>query len=398
MKKVLFAALLIFISITAQADTIFLKNGRQIKTGPTWKEGNQVKCSRFGTVVGYPMESIDHVEVDGIGITGSGSGLVAHYRFDGNADDSSGHGNHGRVHGANSSVALTADRFGAPNCALKFDGNSGYIEIPYSNSLDVAGAITLSAWVNFSRPLGGPQHYVIDSRDGKGGYGFNVDTNSIQFWVGGKHKNFSANIHAGKWHHIVGTYDGRHMNLFNDGYLVDSIPFATTVTSSAGSIYIGQRFNHKERFQGIIDDVRIYNRVLYEDEIKQLYGDSVQSANTSNSQGNFHAKQDPSGINPVRAQATHISKIKTLYLKLLEFKDNPNFHRMGFAPGSPYKKWFEQVQALQNDKKLNLQLVKEKGIVSGDLLQLGMEFMSSKGSDTDYSIFMTGNMKKALFN
>lgn len=58
-------------------------------------------------------------------------GLVAHYKFDGNANDSSGNGNNGVVHGA----TLTTDRFGNANSAYKFDGEDDWIQVPNSTSL-----------------------------------------------------------------------------------------------------------------------------------------------------------------------------------------------------------------------------------------------------------------------
>jgi hypothetical protein len=52
-------------------------------------------------------------------------GLVAYYPFNGNANDKSGNGNHGTVHGA----TLTEDRFGNADSAYNFDGVYDYIEI-----------------------------------------------------------------------------------------------------------------------------------------------------------------------------------------------------------------------------------------------------------------------------
>ena len=215
----------------------------------------------------------------GIAYADLNDGLVAYYPFDGNINDASGNENHGTVYGTTETEALTEDRFGNPDSAFSFDGVDDYIEVPDSDSLDVTGGITIGAWINIAEPLGGgfPQHYVVDSRDGQGGgYGINVDTNTMQFWVGGNYPTFPVNIQAGKWHHIAGTYDGDFMNLYIEGVLTDSILFATDFTPSTYSLYIGQRFNYIERFHGIIDDLRIYDRVLSESEIYQLYDELYQ--------------------------------------------------------------------------------------------------------------------------
>jgi hypothetical protein len=60
----------------------------------------------------YPVRSEFHAQ------NSVSNGLVAHYPFNGNANDESGNGNHGTVHGAK----LTQDRFGNPNSAYYFDG------------------------------------------------------------------------------------------------------------------------------------------------------------------------------------------------------------------------------------------------------------------------------------
>jgi len=52
-------------------------------------------------------------------------GLIAHYPFNGNANDASGNGNHGTVNGA----TLTEDRFGNADSAYKFDGQDDYIDL-----------------------------------------------------------------------------------------------------------------------------------------------------------------------------------------------------------------------------------------------------------------------------
>ena len=79
-------------------------------------------------------------------------GLVAYYPFDGNANDASGNGNHGVVHGA----TPTTDRFGNANSAYGFNGDDcGYVEVPNSTGLQcITRAITISAWIRPSKWTG----------------------------------------------------------------------------------------------------------------------------------------------------------------------------------------------------------------------------------------------------
>ena len=67
------------------------------------------------------------------------TGLVAHYPFNGSADDASGYGNTATVYGA----TLTADRFGNPNSAYLFNGISAYIQTPVNSNYK---PISFSVW------------------------------------------------------------------------------------------------------------------------------------------------------------------------------------------------------------------------------------------------------------
>ena len=74
-------------------------------------------------------------------------GLVAHYTFDGNADDTTGNGNDGTVIGG---ATLIADRFGTANSAYEFLDTSEYVEVDDSPDLRFGtGDFSISAWIYF---------------------------------------------------------------------------------------------------------------------------------------------------------------------------------------------------------------------------------------------------------
>lgn len=74
-------------------------------------------------------------------------------------------------------------------------------------------------------------------------------------------------------------------------------------------------------------------------------------------------------------------EFKILYNELLEFKDKADFKNYGFGQGGPYKEWLTKVIDLKEnpDSKLLLQ----KGVVAGELEQLGLAYASSKGKETE---------------
>lgn len=76
-------------------------------------------------------------------------------------------------------------------------------------------------------------------------------------------------------------------------------------------------------------------------------------------------------------------KVRVLYNSLMAFKDKNDFHYYGFGVGYKYNKWLKDVQDLKNTPEANLLL--GHGFVVGDLEMLGLEYMGSKGQETEYS-------------
>jgi hypothetical protein len=205
-------------------------------------------------------------------------GLVAYYPFNGNADDESGSGNHGMVY----SATLTADRFGKPNSAYAFDGVDDYIEIADSASLDIEQQITIAAWVRFYSNPDGSSRIVDKShtncRAPWNMYGLRMCCKASQFafdvtTYGSNHiSNSSSDYPSDAWHSVVGTYDGSAQKLYVNGILDSSASVGGSIEANNEPLLIGKhRGCESQHFDGLIDDVRIYNRALSEAEVRALY-------------------------------------------------------------------------------------------------------------------------------
>jgi len=105
-----------------------------------------------------------------IGYADLTDGLVAHYTFDGDTQDSSGNSNHGIEYGGVSYVD------GVIGKAAKFDGLDDYVEIGYSDTMDVWPDFTISAWI--SQHSWKPQSGAVITR-GFGGGSTHEDTMTI---------------------------------------------------------------------------------------------------------------------------------------------------------------------------------------------------------------------------
>lgn len=211
------------------------------------------------------------------------SDLVAYYPFHGNANDSSGNGNHGTVFGA---VPAT-DRFGKPNEAYYFDGVNDLINCGHKSSLQLTNALTISVWFssNVSDILG---EYLIGKCDRvTPSYEYSIcwDYHSgsimgLKTCVGGENYDETGSNYVPpdtQWHHIVITfsYPGQ-LTMYLDGNKLDISKVTTgRIEPTLQDMVIGCIRPSGEPsmryFSGKIDDIRIYDRVLSHLEIQELY-------------------------------------------------------------------------------------------------------------------------------
>jgi len=207
----------------------------------------------------------------------SDNGLVAEWHFDegkGNIlKDSSGNGNDGIIHGA-----TWVD--GIKGKALKFDGKDDYVEVRDSPSLDITDAITIEAWIY---PIRYPLHRYHAGIVGRGGWdigsGYEVDLgykgmNGL-FELNTRRSSLysESRIPLNQWTHIAATLKITDAVIYINGK-IDAIGTVNSLITNSRPLQIGRRDpgnNFVAYFDGIIDEVRIYNRALSTEEIKAHY-------------------------------------------------------------------------------------------------------------------------------
>jgi hypothetical protein len=193
------------------------------------------------------------------------NGLVAYYPFDNNANDASGHGNHGTVKGA----TLTADRFGSANSAYQFDGNDSHIQSTIS--INFAQGITYSAWVFVQKREN--RHASLISINYRSFSFFQFDGGVELCLVGNCLRHHRAdNVQDNQWQHFVVTIDNKIAKIFVNSEMVKKLEVSSSLQNiSDGSLYFGGENGKGYNLTGIIDEVRIYNRALTNVEIQSLY-------------------------------------------------------------------------------------------------------------------------------
>jgi len=172
------------------------------------------------------------------------------------------------------------DQDGKWGSAMKFDGVDDYVNASNSTSLCISSNLTLSAWVkSASSDLpSGRRYRIIDKYYGSG-YGLDLLDNSgrdaYRLFVSNGAVTSELYYYAPmptSWTQVTGTYNGSAMVLYVNGTVVNSTSSNVVIRSENRPLSIGA-FDSQSGyfFNGSIDEVRVWNRALSADEIRQQY-------------------------------------------------------------------------------------------------------------------------------
>lgn len=213
--------------------------------------------------------------------------LVAYYPFDANANDMSIHNNHGIVKGA----TLTEDRFGNADHAYYFDGYDDHIVISDTDILSpVNQKLSIAVWVKVYPPY---NRFILykGSNTYNREYAMGIHADSLSSFQINNQGGYNLNqfgvhseskVEEGKWFHITGTWDGTNCKIYINGIYENMTTPVVTIGNFNSDLYIGTYGGEINQYaiNAVIDDIRIYNRVLSDSEINYLYSHNL-SANFS---------------------------------------------------------------------------------------------------------------------
>jgi len=214
-------------------------------------------------------------------LTTQESALVGYWKFDEGsgtiAYDLSGNGNNGTIYGA----TWTQGKVGG---ALSFDGVDDYVDCGNSDNLRMGGSdFTVSLWFKLAS-IDLSQSLITKGRafesppyDNKGW--------AISFYNGNKHiyfDTYKAGLRQalisnkvfsldGQWYYLTIVKSGTSAQLYLNGQLDKTGSAVDVVEDSVYNVFIGRNGIANDFINGLIDEVRIYNRALSDAEIKALY-------------------------------------------------------------------------------------------------------------------------------
>jgi hypothetical protein len=198
-------------------------------------------------------------------------GLVAHYPFEGNSSDVSGHGNHATVYGG---ASLGIDRHGMSGKAYSFDGDGDYLSANLANALR-GTELTISAWVNMLYPgVGGRYPFIIHAKGAENAETFSmgIESDWVEVWGAGRSLYFSESrrLNSGQWAMLTASLNEDALSYYVNGQLNETTSAGTAKSLDLSNISIGAREGN-DFWNGSIDEVRIYDRALTAAEVAALY-------------------------------------------------------------------------------------------------------------------------------
>ncbi len=229
---------------------------------------NQVSGSRFYRVQWQPVTQPTPTNCIPLP-----AGAIAWWRAEYNASDAAGNNN-------GTSLGNALFESGVVGLAFSFDGLR-YVAIPYSPSYDFtpSGEFTLEAWV---RPLRGTfddSHYqaIAVKSPANGAWDWGLYLSPIGHFVMGTENvsgvTSTTTAQNGQWYHVAMTYTNGTRALFVNGAL-EAQGDRLFITQSTGGLAIGRKgeaSSTPDFFNGLIDEVSIYNRALSPSEIAAIY-------------------------------------------------------------------------------------------------------------------------------
>ncbi len=203
--------------------------------------------------------------------------LIGYWKFDtGEGDscfDESSFSNNGVLKGSPSWVD------GISGKSLEFDGSSSYVAFENSEIFDLTNQVTIAAWIK-QFDAGNGQHNPWIT---KGDHTFALkhhEGNNYEFFV---YSNDGWQVvrtpvlsgHNNSWHHFAGTFDGNVLNIYLDGEKMSSTSFSGKINFRPNdNLNFACNSEATDRFfKGVLDEVKIFNIALNDQQIKEVYGE-----------------------------------------------------------------------------------------------------------------------------
>lgn len=210
-------------------------------------------------------------------------GLVAHYKFEGDANDATPYLNHGSI-GGNPTFEVVSGHPGS-NMALVFDGDRDSVLVPNAVQL-ISDYATVSFWIRVDgQNFNDPEAYILDFGNWDERWKISLPQHLQVVWTTNSKNaladNFVNDMDSGSgseltigfWWYVTMVHDGTDDIIYIDGEEVNREAVEGTLNSTGRSFGIGNNLENPgaQYFIGALDEIKLYNKALTDAEILQLF-------------------------------------------------------------------------------------------------------------------------------
>jgi hypothetical protein len=208
--------------------------------------------------------------------------LVANWKLDEvtglTAYDSSGYDNNGTLVG---NPTWTAGEISG-DAALRFGDANDYVDCGNKSIFNLTQQITVSAWVDINMV---PRDWTAIITKGDSAWRLSTawSEKRFHFAVTGppdwNSVSGATTVASGEWHHVCGTFDGSTIRIYLDGVEDGNTAYSGPITTNSYNVFIGGNAEFPDQgyrsWDGLIDDVRIYDRLLTAAEVQDLFNQGL---------------------------------------------------------------------------------------------------------------------------
>ncbi len=185
------------------------------------------------------------------------------------------------VFGIVTALALVAPRSAAAQpfgAWLLLNGTNGYVEVPSAPALNPTSGITIEAWVDVSDANSGECSSII-GKDWLNSYWVGICGHTLRSYLRGgvTDRRDGGTLSGSEWDHIAVTWDGTTRKHYINGELVGSWPESAPLTTSSAPLRIGSDVSWEYTPNGSINEVRLWNRALSQEEIRYWINKPITS-------------------------------------------------------------------------------------------------------------------------
>lgn len=161
---------------------------------------------------------------------------------------------------------LVGGKFGK---ALEFDGVSDFVDVPVN--LNECKEVTEVIWT-YTHKLPPGERYQIISND-IGSYGRILQIRPANYWIfntEGQAITYAVVPTLNSWEHLAATWSTKEVKFYINGKLVATGAGDTATYNDGTTINIGRNMSQKDYYDGVLDEVALFNAVLTEEDIKNI--------------------------------------------------------------------------------------------------------------------------------